>query len=134
MLTVGTTDLNVVLVGDGLELVGFLGKLGQLDVNGGAHASSEVGGAGSDVAEMLVVGELGLLLNLGSSDGESLEDLTDVGALLHGDDTELVLLVDPDEESLGVVVEDTTALGPVAVETASLKETVTLPTRVKVKS
>jgi hypothetical protein len=46
---------------------------------------------------------------------------------LHGDDTELILLVDPDEESLGVVVEDTTALGPVAVESASLEEAVTLP-------
>ena len=39
----------------------------------------------------------------------------DVTALLHGDDPELVLLVDPDEEGLGVVVEDAAALGPVAL-------------------
>ena len=45
VLTMGTTDLDVVLVGDGLELVLLLGKLGELDVDRGAHASSEVGGA-----------------------------------------------------------------------------------------
>jgi hypothetical protein len=42
----------------------------------------------------------------------------------------LVLLIDPDEESLVVVVEDTTAGGPVAVEAASLEETVTLPKKI----
>jgi len=68
-----------------------------------------------------VVLELGDLLNLGGSNGETLEDLTDVGALLHGNDSELILLVNPDEESLGVVVEDTTALGPFTLKTAGLE-------------
>ena len=121
VLTVGTADLDVVLVSDSLELVLLLGELGELDVHGSAHASAEVGGARGNVTKMLVVGELGLLLNLGSSDGEALEDLTDVGARLHGDDAELILLVNPDEESLGVVVEDATGLRPVALETARLE-------------
>ena len=76
---------------------------------------------------MLVVGESGLLLDLGSSDGESLEDLTDVRTLLHRDDTELILLINPDEEGLGVIVEDTSALGPVAVKTAGIEEAIALP-------
>jgi hypothetical protein len=46
---------------------------------------------------------------------------------LHRDDTELVLFVDPDEESLLLVVEDTSAVGPVVVEANSLKETISLP-------
>ena len=45
VLTMGTTDLDVVLVGDGLELILMLGKLRKFDVDGGAHAGSEVGGA-----------------------------------------------------------------------------------------
>ena len=45
VLTMGTTDLDVVLVGDGLELILMLGKLGKFDVDGGAHAGSEVGRA-----------------------------------------------------------------------------------------
>jgi len=125
MLSVSTTDLNVVLVGDGLELVLGSTKLGKLDVNGSAHASSTVGGAGSNVTEMLVVGELCLLLDLGSGNGEALEDLTNVGTLLHRDDTELVLLVDPNEESFGVVVEDTTSLRPFTLKTARLKILIT---------
>ena len=76
---------------------------------------------------MVIVGETGDLLNLGGGSGETLEDGTDVGTLLHRDDTELVLFVNPDEESLGIVVEDTSALGPVAVKAASFEETVTLP-------
>ena len=35
--------------------------------------------------------------------------------LLHGNDTKLILLVDPGEEGLGGIVEDASALGPVAL-------------------
>merc|ERR1712212_37916 len=38
---------------------------------------------------------------------------------MHGDDTELILLVDPDEESLLVVVEDATTLRPVTLHTSN---------------
>jgi hypothetical protein len=51
----------------------------------------------------------------------------DIGAGLHGDDTELILFVNPDEESLVLVMEDTTTVGPVTVEAASLEEAITLP-------
>merc|ERR1712157_163170 len=53
VLTVGTANLHVVLVGDSLELFGFLGQLGKLDVHGSAHTSAEVGWARGDVTEML---------------------------------------------------------------------------------
>ena len=52
---------------------------------------------------------------------QSLKDALDVTTLLHGDDAELILLVDPDKEGLGVVVEDATALGPVALHTGNLQ-------------
>ena len=45
VLTVGTTDLDVVLVSDGLELILMSAKLRKFDVDGSAHAGSEVGGA-----------------------------------------------------------------------------------------
>ena len=127
MLTVDASDLDVVLVSDGLELVLLLAELGELDVDRGAHGGAEVGGAGGDVAEGLVVSELADFLDLVGGAAKAVKDLGDAGTLLHGDDSELVLLVDPDEEGLGVVVEDTTATGPVTVEVAGLKETVALP-------
>jgi len=125
VLTVSTTNLDVVLVSDGLELVLLLAEFGKLDVHGGAHASSAVGRAACDVAEMLIVCKTCLLLNLGSRNGEALENLTNVRALLHRDDTELVLLVHPDEERLIVVVEDSTGFGPLALQAARLEILVT---------
>jgi hypothetical protein len=127
VLTMDTADLYVVLISDGLESRHVLGELGKLDVDGGAEGSAEVGGAGGDVAEVLVVGELADSLNVSGGTGEAVEHSVDVSTTLHGDNAELILLIDPDEESLGVVVEDTTARGPVAVEATGLEETVTLP-------
>jgi len=124
VLTVSTADLDVVLVGDSLELGHVLGKLGELDVDGSAESCAEVSGAGGDVTEMVVVSELADGLDMGGGAGETLENGVDIGTLLHGDDTELIFFIDPDEESLGVIVEDTTALGPVTVETAGFEETI----------
>lgn len=45
VLAVDTSDLDVVLVGDLLELVPLLGELGESDVDGSSEGSAEVGGA-----------------------------------------------------------------------------------------
>ena len=127
VLTTGATDLDVVLVSDTLESGPVIHELLQADVDRSAEGCSEVSRAGCDITEMAVVSELGSSLDSGSGTAEALEDGTDVGTLLHGDDTELILLINPDEEGLGVVVEDTSALGPVAVETAGIKEAISLP-------
>ena len=65
VLAVGTTDLDVILVSDGLELILSLAELGELNMHGSAHAGAEVGRARRDVTKMLIVGELSLRLNLG---------------------------------------------------------------------
>jgi len=124
VLTSATTDLDIVLSGNSFEFVHLLTELGKMDMDGGSKSGSEVGGARGDVTQVVVVGEAGFLLNGLSGSGESLEDGSDISTLLHGDDTELILLIDPDEESLGIVVEDTSALWPVSVETTSLEETI----------
>ena len=64
------------------------------------------------------------MLNLLSGNRESGKDSSDIGSLLHGDDSELILFVDPDEEGLLVVVEDTSSLRPVSVEATSIQESV----------
>ena len=127
VLTVDTSDLNEVLSSDGIELFLVLHELWKLDVDGGSESGTKVSWARGDVTEMLVVGELADGFNVSGSSAESVEDLEDTSSLLHGDDSELILLIDPDEESLGVVVEDTSARWPVSVEVASSKESVSLP-------
>jgi len=76
---------------------------------------------------VLVVGELDDFLDFSGAAGEAVEDAVDVSTGLHGNDAELILFVDPDEEGLLFVVEDTTTVGPVAVEATGLQESVSLP-------
>ena len=75
---------------------------------------------------MSVVVESSALLDTLGSTSESLKDCADVSSLLHGDDSQLVLLVDPNEESLLLVVEDSTTLRPVSVQATGFEETITL--------
>jgi len=128
----GTTGLQAKSFAPLLQLVNrVLGPAGQVNVDGGTHASAQVGGAGVDVAEL--GGEQELLATLGldgvtdsgDAPGETLEDTLDITALLHGDDAELILLVDPDKEGFGSIVEDATALGPVTLHTSDLQVGVT---------
>lgn len=52
-LTAGATGLNVELLAPLLQVVdAVLGPAGQVNVDGGSHASAQVGWAGVDVAEL----------------------------------------------------------------------------------
>merc|ERR1712142_985827 len=128
----GSTGLDGQLLAPRLQLVNaLLGVSGQVDVDGSSHASAQVGGARVNVAELggnlEVLAALGLdgVLDSLDASGEPLEDALDVTSLLHGDDAELILLVDPDQESFGGVVENATALGPVTLHASDLQVGVT---------
>ena len=125
VFSVDTSDLNLIFVSNRLMEIWVLHELWKVDVNGGSETSSKIGWAGRDVSEMLVVGELGFLLDEVSSLGESGEDGTDVGSRLHGNDSELIFFVDPDKEGLVIIVEDSSSLWPVSLKTAGLKIFVT---------
>lgn len=129
MLTVDTTDLNEVLISDAVELIFVVHELRQLDMHRSSEGSTKISRARSDVTEMIVLGEFALLLNGLSSSTESIEDFFDSSSLLHRNNSELILLIDPDEESLGLVMEDTTTRGPVSVEITSFKEPVSFSKR-----
>jgi len=127
-LSAGSTGLDGQLLAPGLQGVNtVLGPAGQVDVDRGSHAGAQVGGARVDVAklggnlEVLAALSLDRVLHSLDATCQPLEDTLDVAALLHGDDAELILLVDPDKEGLGLVVEDATALGPVALHTSHLQ-------------
>ena len=75
---------------------------------------------------MVILSELYHLLDLRAGPVQPLEDCLHVGPLLHGNKSELVLLVDPDQEGLIGVVEDAPAVGPVPVQADRLQEPVAL--------
>ena len=62
------------------------------------------------------------LFNLSSCRCESTENCANISALLHRNDPKLILLIDPDEESLLVVVEDASSLWPISVQATCIKE------------
>ena len=121
------TNLDIELVRNGLELFLPSRELGQLDMDGCPEGGAKVGGARCDVAEVVVMAELGHSLDVCSCPAQPLEDGSDVSSLLHGDDPELVFFVDPDKEGLLSIVEDPTSRRPLSVATTGLKEPITFP-------
>jgi len=129
----GSTGLDTELFTASLELVNrFLGPAREVNVNRGTHASSKIGWAGVDVSVLLRESihltrlSLDRGFNCSNSAGKTFKDTLDITTLLHGNDTGLVLLIDPQKEGLGSIVEDTTALWPVTLHTGNGKVTVSI--------
>jgi len=122
----GSSGLKVKLLAPVLKFVeALLGPSWEVDMDGGSHASAEVGGAGVDVPVLGVKHELttrlgsdGVSHSLDTS-GKTIKDSSDVSATLHGDDSQLVLFIDPGQEGLVLVVEDSTTFRPVTLHTSS---------------
>ena len=98
VLTMDSSDLNIVLVSDFVELlfVFFLGKHWKFDMNRCSQGSSKISWAWGDVTEVVIMSELSFFLDSGGSNCKSRENSSNVSSLLHGDDSKLIFLVDPD--------------------------------------
>merc|ERR1719342_1992119 len=120
------------LFASGCENLGAkLGPSWEVDVNRCSHARSKVRWAGMDVSIPFVQHEImtrflldGILDSLDTS-CQSVKHLLDVASLLHGNDSQLILFVDPGQEGLVLVVEDASALRPVSLHTSNLEIWVT---------
>mmetsp|Transcript_33739 Transcript_33739/g.81700 ORF Transcript_33739/g.81700 Transcript_33739/m.81700 type:complete len:252 (+) Transcript_33739:77-832(+) len=91
----------------------------QLGHGPGAQASSQVGRARQDVPQVIVVHEivalfLQHLLDGGACGSEPLKDGVHIVSLLHGHDAHVILLIQPHKEVLGIIVEDSAGVRPVA--------------------
>jgi len=64
--------------------------------------------------------------DVSTSSAKSVENFSDTSTLLHRNDSELILLVNPHQECLGFVVENTSAIWPVSVKVACSQESVSL--------
>merc|ERR1711892_1498044 len=99
-------------------------------MDGGTHTSSKIGWAGVDVSILLGKSKFLSALSLNrvsnslDSTGKTSKDALDITSLLHGDDSGLIFLIDPQKEGLGSIVEDSTALWPVTLHTSNGKVTI----------
>ena len=87
VLSVNTSDLDLILISNSVECILVIHKLWQLDVDRGSHGGTKVGWARGNVTEMFVVGEINDSFNMLGSSAKSLENCTDVGTWLHGNDS-----------------------------------------------
>lgn len=56
------------------------------------------------------------------TNAEPLEDLLHVATLLHGNDTQMILFIHPDQEGLVVIVPDASCIRPVTSHTGSQQQ------------
>lgn len=94
-------------------------------MNGTSESRSKVGRARCDVAEMTIVIKLCNFLHMSDSPAKPLKDLRNIRTWLHRNNSQLILLVDPDQEGLIVVMKDASAIRPVIVEVAGFEEAIT---------
>lgn len=113
--------LEVELSGGLFELGKISSQFGQRNVDGSADGGAQVGWAEGQETVFIVVREGDPLLDFVDGVNETGIDGLQVTTFLHGDDAQVIFLVAPNQEGLGVVVVDATSGGPVAAGVGSLK-------------
>jgi hypothetical protein len=64
---------------------------------------------------MGIVRKFGYLLNMSTGSAQSIKYYLEVSSILHGDDSQLVFFIYPNQESLFFVVEDTSSIWPISI-------------------
>merc|ERR1719391_1729510 len=125
---VTSTGLEVKLFTSSSEDLGTkLGPAWEINVDRGSHASSKVSWAGVDVTIPFIQHEimtrflLDRILHSLDTSCQSVEHLLNVASLLHRNDSQLILFVDPSQEGLVLVVEDATTLWPVSLHASNFE-------------
>jgi hypothetical protein len=120
------SNLNIILIRYCLKYVLLLAKIREVNVHRGSQGCPQIRRARRDITEMAVVRKSCHFLDMGTGSRESVKDCLQVSSILHRDDSQLIFFVYPHEERLVFVVEDTSTIGPVPIETYSLQESITL--------
>jgi len=126
VLAAETSDAQVVWLqdGDGLLVTAALREVWDLDVDGRSHAGTHVGWARGDDTKVLGLGASAWdeVLDLVDGSLQSVEDVVDLEALLHGHDSKVILLTNPDDEALVLRHVAASAVWPVGGDTGINQE------------
>lgn len=122
MFSVNTTDLHVILSSNPFEFSFVFAEQWQLNVDGSPECCTEIRRTRSNITKMVIMGKFGFFLDKTGGPRQPGENSEDVRSFFHRDDSELVFFVYPDQESLGVIVENTSASWPFSVEARGLQK------------
>jgi len=93
-------------------------------MNRGSHTSSKVSGTRMNVSIFGIQTEVPVsflfdrVLNCLDSPCKPFKDSLDIPTLFHWNDSQLVFLIDPDQESFGIIVEDSSPLRPIPLHSS----------------
>ena len=73
---------------------------------------------------MVIVREFSNLFDMSASSAESVKYCFQISTILHGNNSQLIFLINPYEESLVLIMEDTSSIWPISVQTNRLKESI----------
>ena len=104
----------------------MLTSMWDLHVHTGTHTSAQVGGAGRKVSMLFSFLKTQLCVDGIHCITKTLKNWLNIAPHLHTDYPQLVFLIDPYQESLVDVVEDSSSFWPFLVDTCWLQETVSL--------
>jgi len=75
---------------------------------------------------MLIMGKITYGLNVSACSAESIENFGNASSRLHGNDSQLIFLVDPDQECLSIIMENASTRWPISVKIACSQESISL--------
>jgi len=93
-------------------------------VHTGSECGSEIRGARSDEPKLRIQSKFHLFRYVVASTTQTIKDGVDVSSLLHRDDSELIFFIDPNQERFILVMEDTSSVWPVSIESTSFQKSV----------
>merc|ERR1712106_1140765 len=127
-----TTRLYLEFLTSFLESINTIGSPArQINMDRGPHTSTQVGGAGVNIAifgiKTEVISRLSLnrITNSLDTTGQAFKYTFNITSHFHGDNSELIFLIDPDQEGLSSVMEDTTTLRPITFHASNLEVGIT---------
>jgi hypothetical protein len=72
------------------------------------------------------MGKFGYLLDVSACSAQSIKYSFKISAILHRNNSQLIFFVNPHEECLVLIMENTSSIGPVSVQADCLEESVSL--------
>ena len=110
-----SSDLNIESISNYFKLRLLLAKQWQVNVDWSTESSAKVSWTWCDIPKVFRVSKFSYFFNLRSSTSKSAKHTANIRTLLHWNNSELVLFVNPSEECLRIVMENTSAFWPVTI-------------------
>lgn len=125
VLTMNTSNLNIIFVCNLIEKLFVFHQFWKFNMNRCTESSSKIGWAWSDITKMIVMCKFTNFWNMSNTSAESIKDGSNVSTLFHWNDSQLIFFIYPNEESLCVIMVNTSSWWPISIEITCFQKSIT---------